>query len=241
VQLGGSSDESVKVLRSAGDDASCTNASKEAADPNCASPLQLFLTPVERPDPSDSVVDPSAVRITFPAREGEKWALYDANRKLICSTPCSRWVPPQSGYRLRSETASVDVPPELAYQTGGPAVAEFSPRRGSPTASAWLFWGLGAWLPFPGVTLTVLGIDAAAREPADCQPSADPFCKSNAQHPVFFLTSGAVFLGLFGASLYYYVVSEEESFSLRPDGSTGQALPTRLAVQVGPGVVRGTF
>lgn len=241
-ELGASTNESVRVLRSAGDDSACTNATKEAADPNCASPLQLFLTPIEREDPAKQSAGPNAVQITFPARDDEPWVLQDANNQILCTTPCTRWVPPDSGYVLRNGSSSVKLPASLAFPKGEPALASYSPRRGSPTASAWLFWGAGAWLPFPGVTMTVLGIDAATADPADCDPNEDPFCENEGDNATFFLVSGGVFMALFGASLYFYVISEDESFGLQPNAlGTARTAPNRLALQLGPGVVRGTF
>ncbi len=244
--LKGASRQSEQILHEAGTDAACINATPEAADPNCASPLQLFLVPLDtgRIEARPPQLGASAVHITFPQTESESWALYDAGDELLCTLPCERWVPPKSGYVLKSPDDRVDVPDELPFTPGERAVASYRPQRGSPTTSAWLFWGIGAWSIFPGVAGLALGISEAASDPPACNETSDAFCGEEEGDAAFLIVGGSLYLGLFGASLYYYLSSKEQSFSLsapnasarRTTGSAGGS-----SVQVGPGFVRGTF
>jgi hypothetical protein len=244
VGLGGKNTETAQVLREAGSDVACANTGAEAAHPACASPLQLFLTPLAPGDSEPPAhLGPDAVRITFPAHEGERWALYDAKRDRLCDVPCRAWIPRKSGYILRNEDLrSVKIPDDLPFAGGQHAVAEYHPQRGSPKASTWVFWTAGVSATAPGITLLVLGLDRAFAEPPQCDVNTDISCRDEREHAAFFIAGGSVFLGLFGASLYYYLISEDERFSLQaPRSASGRRPSNATVVRIGPGFVAGTF
>jgi hypothetical protein len=48
---GGGSSESQSVLREAGDPMQCTQATSDAPDPSCRSPIQIFLDRIQHPSP----------------------------------------------------------------------------------------------------------------------------------------------------------------------------------------------
>lgn len=239
------STQSEGLVKEAGSDTACDDTTAEAPHPNCASPLQLFLSPLREDHGPPPDAGPQAVDITFPPTEGQRWWLENQQKDVLCELPCRTWVSPKSGYVLRSDAGkSVKVPDVLPYAGGGKAEARYSPQRGSPTVSAWLFWAGGAWMSVPGIALTSIGISLALEEPSDCDPNADPFCEDRNDHATFFIVGGAVHLVLSGASLYYYLYSEEETFALRAPGtepkSSAPPAPGRY-VRVGPGFVDGRF
>jgi hypothetical protein len=95
---GSSSSEEV-TMREAGSPARCDMATDDAPDPQCASPIQVFLSPL----PS-SVVDrgpPGMLKVKFlPVRSGEKWEVVVGDRTL-CTAPCERWVDPAMPFMLK--------------------------------------------------------------------------------------------------------------------------------------------
>lgn len=223
VGVEGRSDDARHVVHEAGVDAACERATPERADPNCASPLQLFLTPLAEPSQPPAGI-PGAVRVSFPGHDDEVWTLYDSTNTVLCTTPCEQWVPPNSGYVLRRGSESVSLPRELPFRAGERAVADYHPERGNPTASAWLFWAGGAWTIFPGAAGLAIGIGRATADPVDCSNSTDPFCDDDENDDAAFaITGGAIFLALFGTSLYYYLYSRDASFTLRQPEAAGAA------------------
>jgi hypothetical protein len=219
VGAGLGSERAEDVVHEAGIDGACEQATAEAAHPNCASPLQLFLTPVNTTETQGPPRNaPDSVHITFPKQDEAAWMLYDGNGQALCELPCDRWVPSKSRYMLRHGEDSVRVPDDLAFEPGGRAVASYHPQIGSPSGSTWLFWAAGAWAIAPGISMTAIGISEALQKP--CDPVADPLCDDHhSTTAAFMITGGVVFLGLFAASLYYYVVSEKEEFTLKPPGA----------------------
>jgi hypothetical protein len=95
----GSSSSEEMTMREAGVPARCELGTEAAPDPECASPIQVFLSPL----PS-SVVDrgpPGALEVRFlPVRADEKWDVVVGDRTL-CTTPCQRWVDPAMPYTLK--------------------------------------------------------------------------------------------------------------------------------------------
>jgi hypothetical protein len=95
---GSSSSEEV-TMREAGSPEQCDQGTESAPNPACASPIQVFLSPL----PS-SVVDrgpPGMLKVKFlPVRADEKWEVVVGDRAL-CTTPCERWVDPAMPFSLR--------------------------------------------------------------------------------------------------------------------------------------------
>jgi hypothetical protein len=95
---GSSSSEEV-TMREAGNPAQCDLGTDAAPNPACASPIQVFLSPL----PS-SIVDrgpPGMLKVRFlPVRAEEKWEVVVGDRSL-CTTPCERWVDPAMPFSLR--------------------------------------------------------------------------------------------------------------------------------------------
>ena len=55
IGIGGATKQSRSILRAAGDAASCERATSEDASPECRSPIQIFLTPIRRSVPLNTL------------------------------------------------------------------------------------------------------------------------------------------------------------------------------------------
>lgn len=164
---GGETRREETTVREAGDPARCSESTESAPHAQCASPIQVFLTPVRETagaaaGPTNEPPRADSVNITFPEREGEPWALFDEGGKVLCEIPCTRAVPRASGYKLRRQTdaAEVELPDRLGNVPGSSAVAKYTPERGSPLFAAITFYGLGVPAGIGGVVTLILGATA---------------------------------------------------------------------------------
>lgn len=233
VGAGAASRRDESTVREAGDPAKCTESTASAPHPQCASPIQVFLTPVRPPAAPAPVAAGSAaaaatpapnaeaVNITFPEREGEYWALLDENGKLICEVPCTRPVPRASGYRLRrqSDGKEVKVPDRLGNLPGSNARAKYYPERGGPLWGAITFYGLGIPCAIGGTVTLIKGA-------------------TDDENKGFWYGASAMYLSISaGTAVWYWLFTDWEHFEAEPI----RAAQTSPRVSFGPGSVSGTF
>lgn len=246
VGAGAESRREESTVREAGDPARCSESTPSAPHPQCASPIQVFLTPVRQPEPAPGVpgapalVEPEkradAVHITFPEREGEHWALYDEGGRLLCEVPCTRWVPRASGYKLRrqSDAKEVELPDRLGNVPGSEARAKYNPERGAPLWGAITFYGLGVPAAIGGTVVLILGLSAEEDERGESKQG-------------FYLGASAMYLSIAaGTAVWYWLFTDWAHFEAEPIRS-GRAAPgaERRArapqLFLGPGSISGTF
>jgi hypothetical protein len=95
----GSSSREEVTMREAGSPSLCDQGTEAAPHASCASPIQVFLSPLPA-----SIVDrgpPGMIKVKFlPVRAEEKWEVVVGDRSL-CTTPCERWVDPAMPYSLK--------------------------------------------------------------------------------------------------------------------------------------------
>lgn len=91
--------------------------SAKKADPPSMTEFDEESRPSEMP--------PEALKVRFsPETTAQKWLLLGARGEVVCRLPCTRWVPPQSGYRLKfeadnaSDIVNLELPPDLGYTPG---------------------------------------------------------------------------------------------------------------------------
>jgi hypothetical protein len=243
VGASGGTERNEEVLREAGDATACS-AEPDAPPKNCASPIQLFLQELSREtaQPAATAVSPGAptpasalaVQVSFPdAGGGEHWSLHDATGSLLCDVPCTRAVPPGSGWYLERATTGggdvsrVDVPARLPYAPGSQVVADYRGTRGSPFLSTLTFWGVGVEAAIGGAVAISFGV-------ANVGGTSDQSLTG------FWIGSGVMFLAIAGASTWWWLWSHPASFDAHSASSTatGTARPT---LRLGPGGVWGTF
>lgn len=143
VGAGGKTKREEETLREAGDPGACAAGGKkekgvDQANPDCASPIQIFLEPIEHgsgasADASDTPPPlkgkkssrssgpvgeeedsnrnnkDNAVKVAFELpSDGGRWSLRSGDGKVMCDLPCSRWVGPHSGYVLQLDADKSD-------------------------------------------------------------------------------------------------------------------------------------
>ncbi|HEV8247062.1 MAG TPA: hypothetical protein VGP93_14895 [Polyangiaceae bacterium] len=234
------------VLREAGSREACNETTDAAPSSQCASPIQVFLSPIapKAAKAGESPADASraaAVLVSFPPpqAEDEIWTLRAPGGKVLCSVPCSQWIGPVSGDYLQREprngasVAHVDLPQAFAHPVGSHVTAEYQAERGNPMLSKWALWGaipVGA----SGVGLTAWGIGVAASgcssEPDGCFPP-----------PGFLIGFGAVEMVMGGVGIWWYVWSREEKFVTYEELSSQQSSESGVKVMLTPNGLAGSF
>lgn len=203
------------VVRQAGDAQACakTDPSALATSPPqaCAAPLQLFLVPLgktaanaEREQASvERRAREQGVLMEIPRHEdGERWQLHDAEGRVLCDAPCSRWVAPRSGYYMeraassRGDGVRIDVPHDWPHAPGTRVRVDYGPEKGYPFLSKLTFYGVG----IPSAALSLgFGIAFLATD-------------SDSRLHGFF-GGGALFYGAFaGGATYFWQYSDEKHF-----------------------------
>jgi hypothetical protein len=226
VGAGGGTSRDEKVMREAGDPAACM-AEGEGAPRNCASPIQLFLQPVTPPGaPQETAQGTSpaqppastsalAVEVAFPSTDDRHWSLHDANGTILCDVPCTRSVPPGSGWYLESTGSGgyshLDLPARLPYAPGAHVVADYHGERGTPTLSTITFWGLGAPAGVAGAISIIMGVAGVGND-------------STTNLTGFWVGSGVMFLAIGGAATWWYLWSRPASFDSH-EGTTARLVP----------------
>lgn len=237
------------LVRSSGDAERCRDATDNAPNMDCGSPIQLFLTPVrsttEASSRSAEVAERRArergVLMSLPASDpDERWALHDADGNRLCELPCERWIAPRSGYYLeRDQTRGysrvrIDVPNELPHDPGTRVTASYAPERGSPMWSAITFYGLGLPLGVAAIANFAVGLSVS-------------------DHQGFFLGVSAFFAVGAAASTWWFYYSHPSTFTTYVDAGqrTAGTHPTFMryvdagqrteGVRFGPGYVKATF
>jgi hypothetical protein len=225
-------------MREAGDPAACS-ADGDGAPRNCASPIQIFLQPFAAaaavasvPSPA-SAASPSApatasalaVEVAFPGSD-RHFALHDAGGTILCDLPCTRPVPPGSGWYLESATGSgsvahIDLPARLPYAPGTHVVADYRDERGQPLLSTLTFWGLGVPAAIGGAVAISFGAAGVGND-------------GTINESGFWIGSGVMFLAVAGAATWWYLWSHPASF----DTHVGAAA---AAAHFTPGGVAGSF
>ncbi len=151
-----SSEES--ILREAGDAKLCPQSTDEAPNPECASPLQLFLIPLPRFAKERGA--PGTVRVDFLSGDTKRtWDVVGPGG-VLCRTPCSRWVDPHVPVMMRSPvpgttvTESTEVPALPERDEGKPIQVRAHPPDWGKAAGGMTAAGAGALALFFGLFLT---------------------------------------------------------------------------------------
>lgn len=159
-QTGGRSVQSANVLGAAGDPNACGQATPEAADANCSSPIQVFLSAI--PGRSEAPGPPGTVKVGFAS--GTQEARFDVylDDQASCTTPCDRWVDPARPVVMRSrQDEKLNLPP-LPANKGPLQVTAYPTSRGA-LATGITFTSLGGVAIATGITLTAIGCSSGRK------------------------------------------------------------------------------
>lgn len=243
VGAGAASRSAESVMREAGDPALCVESTEASPHPQCASPIQVFLVPTGARAAPATAAAPGAVsdeqrarelggnNVSFPARDDEHWLLRDGSR-VLCELPCTRWIPPASGYHLerQGDGAKVELPDRLGGAPGSSVSAEYHPERGSPLLAALAFYGVGVPCAIGGTVLLILAA-------SDTEKDATGDSRTG-----FYVGSSAMFLSFtLGTAAWYFLFSDWEHFETRSARQAPGAAPPAPRILVGPGGVGGYF
>jgi hypothetical protein len=160
VSHGSSSSEEV-TMREAGNPARCDVSTDTAPDPQCASPIQVFLSPL----PS-SVVDrgpPGMLKVKFlPVRANEKWEVVVGDRP-VCTAPCERWVDPAMPFTLKYDPGFLsrnqywDIPDLRPHLSEERVEVHVNPTDSAELAGGIVITSFSGIAVATGTTLTAAG------------------------------------------------------------------------------------
>jgi hypothetical protein len=95
-------------MREAGSPEKCELGTDASADASCASPIQVFLRPLPRLLADRGL--PGMMKVRFlPVREDQGWEVGSGER-LLCDTPCEKWVDPAIPFNYRKNKDLVELP-----------------------------------------------------------------------------------------------------------------------------------
>jgi hypothetical protein len=231
-EAGGNRSRSASVMRSAGDPAVCGAATDDGPQANCASPIQVFLSPL--PGRAAEEGPPGAVKVDFVSgNPASRWDVY-ADDQVLCTTPCARWIDPHRPVMLRTREGGgfmgppsdrVQVPnllahagqPHLQLQAHGTATGRL--------VTGITFTALSGMAALTGVTLTALG----------CPGDRSALCKGG------LISLGAGSLALIGS--VYLILDARARAEVVPHGASPATFvhAPRPRLHLGPGLVAGTF
>jgi hypothetical protein len=157
----GGSDSEETIMREAGSPTKCEAASEAAPDPDCASPIQMFLQSLPT-----SVVDRGpigTVKVKFlPVHADQEWNVVVGDR-TICKTPCERWVDPAMPYSLKydpglfQKNEYLEVP-DLRAQAGAERLlVRAEPQNMGEFVGGVLITTFGGMATIAGTALTAVG------------------------------------------------------------------------------------
>jgi hypothetical protein len=220
---------SAELLRSAGDFDSCSAGTEDGPSANCASPIQVFLSPL--PGRTEQDGPPGTVKVDFvSANPAGRWDVY-ADDKVICTTPCAEWVSAERPILLRAREEAfmrapdkVSVPNLLAHAGEGRLQLQAHPTAWGELSAGIVFTTFAGGGAMAGITLSSLG----------CLGSHSGLC-----------TAGLITLGasapLLAGSIWMIVDSMPRAEVLSPEGSMTLVHADRPHLRIGPGLVYGTF
>jgi hypothetical protein len=233
VQLGeakASRQISAEQLRSAGDFDTCGQSTAEGPSANCASPIQVFLTPL--PGRAAEEGPPGTVKVDFlSANPASRWDVY-SDDQVICTTPCARFVQPAHPVMLRSREENFGVGadkiemPNLLDASGPHLQLEAHPTARGQWVTGLTFMTFTGMGVITGITLTPLGYATGMKGMGE---------------------AGIITLGVssvaFAGSLWLFLDARPRA-EVEPytDGGGMLALPSpKAGVHLTPGGIWGTF
>jgi len=226
VSAGGKVSQEVAVVRSAGDAQACGEATDQAPNPNCRSPVQVFLAPLPGRAGVEEEGPPGMVKVEMvSAAADSRWDVY-MDDEVICSTPCTRWLDPHRPLLLRAREQRYGFADKLwlrglgAYDNVGPVQIQAHPTAKGEMATGISFAGVGGMAVAMGGMLSLTG------------------CALDTSHAGL-CNAGLISIGagaLVAAGGAWLILDALPKVEIVPAyGEDG------VAVQLGPGIVSGRF
>lgn len=230
MSAGGKVGQGMKVVRAAGQAEACGQGTEQAPHPNCSSPIQVFLERI--PGRGAEEPPPGMVQVELVSADADRRWDVVVDDRLICTTPCVRWMDPtrplllQSHVRWRGqgpdELRILRLEPELAAAGNLQLLAVGTDRAKQATGIT--FASLGGTAMVTGIALTGNGCS---------QPDKGGMCRGG------LITLGASVPVLAGA--IWLILDSLPRAEALPIYRAGAATPAPMTLALGPGFVRGTF
>lgn len=217
VGAGGASSSEMRVLKSAGDADRCSQATDEAPDIDCGSPIQVFLEPIF--GKAEEEGPPGSLRVDFVSYDGDsRWDVY-VDDEATCTTPCTEWVEPQRPIVMQTRGGMFGAKPDKLRigrldDYDGPLQVSAKKTSIGMLVTGMTFTALGGISTLVGVVLTSVGCS---------QDDMDGMCTAG-------IVSGAVGLAVVATGIWLMIAAQEKAFvrplfggeetviSLAPDG-----------------------
>jgi hypothetical protein len=160
--VGGGASRAESIMREAGNPERCKEATAEAPDADCRSPIQVFLRPLAPAKPVEQT-PPGMIKVRFlPPDADSKWDLVVGDR-VLCQTPCDRWTDPNMPYAYRTEGGFLrpdpieDIPDLRDFEEKAPLEVRTKPRDMGTTAGGIVMTSLGGIGMIAGTVLLASG------------------------------------------------------------------------------------
>lgn len=155
-EAGGGGSRSAKLVRSAGDARSCSDATEQAPSADCASPVQLFLSPVPGRTPTPGPPGTVNVDVVSAAADARWDVIVDDQAR--CTTPCSLHADPSRPLVLRTRESRPDQLRIPGFRSEvGPVQVLARPTRNGQFVTGMTFTALGGMALVTGIALTGAG------------------------------------------------------------------------------------
>jgi hypothetical protein len=228
------STRSAEQLRSAGDFDSCNNSTDQSPNGNCASPIQVFLTPL--PGRAADEGPPGTVKVDFvSSNPAARWDVYNDDQ-VICTTPCARFVHPahpvmmrarDEGFGFGGSADKVEVANLLAYPDPHLQLEAHPTARGQ-FATGIVFMTFSGMAVLTGAALIGVGCSDTSSRGGMCTAG---------------LISGGIGAAALAGSIWLFLDSRPraEVSPYTEGGPTMLALPAKPGVHIAPTGLFGTF
>lgn len=179
--LGAGTSSREQLVREAGDDGSCRQSTDEAPHPDCRSPIQMFLWPLPWVERQQG--PPGTVKVDFVAGNADTTWNVLAGGRVLCTTPCSQWLPPITPLMMREPESSfldpaesMQVPDLSAHATDAPLEVRAESRSFPLWATGVTLTSLSGMATLVSVVLLAIGCpdggDGSTNEPDLCTAGA---------------------------------------------------------------------
>ena len=165
-RLGGKAERSARLIRSAGDWKACSESTDDGPDPNCRSPIQVYLWPV--PGRAPEAGPAGTVRVDLLSTSANRrWDVY-YDDQVICTTPCSRYLDPARPILLRAREDGPGGPDKIRVRDvmdaagGGAVQIHAHPTSYGKLATGITFTTFGGMAVVTGVSLAAVGCGGSA-------------------------------------------------------------------------------
>jgi hypothetical protein len=157
---GTSSSES--LLKEAGSPEACKDSTNDSPSAECNSPIQIFLWPL--PKELADRGPPGTVKVNFLSANPDHEYDVGVNDRVLCKTPCDRWVDPAIPFSFRYERGlfqqneRIEMPDLRDYQASGDRLdARAHPTQTGKLVTGMMMTTFGGLGVATGITLAAIG------------------------------------------------------------------------------------